>query len=84
MADDAPLLVLGECSIHVSLHEHEHVGAGFETWPQAVRNIIERELAAWRQRNPSREIVELKPSVAVRVCVVKFTHREIAPSEAAP
>lgn len=84
MAPDAPLLVPGECSIHVSLHEHELVGHSFESWPPAVQNIVERELTAWRHRNPDREIVGLEPSVSVRVCVVKFTHREILPSEAAP
>ncbi len=62
------------CSIHVPLYEHESGGDAFASWPQAVRNIHDRELAGWTARNPDLDIVETTHSIDVvrRVTVTEW------------
>lgn len=56
-------------------HEQEKLGANSREWPDAIRRMFERELAAWRQRNPGRAIVgPTRSFVIAGQCSVEFHH----------
>jgi len=42
--------------IVVALYEHEKAGTRFETWPAAVRVLVERELERWLAANETRAV----------------------------
>jgi hypothetical protein len=49
-------------------------GHRMETWPEAVRGLIERQLAEWQARHSDRVIRCVTSAVAERCCVVVIHH----------
>lgn len=68
--------------IQIGLFEHEEAGENSRAWPEPVRRLVERELAAWRKRNPQRTIVRTRSFAIEGQCTVELYH--VDPSELAP
>jgi hypothetical protein len=74
-------------SIHVSLFKGESLAdetrrEDFAGWPQAVQNLIVRELDRWARRNPDKDIIEQNYlfDPGNRVCVMEFHYAVRAPA----
>lgn len=66
-------------SIHVTLFKGESLTDEthqdeFAAWPQAVQNLMVRELDRWAKRNPDKDVIEQAYSFDAgnRVCVMEF------------
>lgn len=74
---NAAALDLRECDrleITVTLYEHESAGLRFETWPHAVKTQIEKHLAEWATRNPTRAQRAVTTCVGPGMCVLVLHH----------
>lgn len=74
-------------SIHVSLFKGESLvdetnQDAFAGWPQAVQNLMTREIDRWAQRNPDKDIIEQTYlfDAANRVCVMEFHYAAKVPA----
>jgi hypothetical protein len=72
--DQITTLDLAGCNItyvNVRLQEHEKPGGQrFEQWPLAVRVIMEKEVAAFIERNAGATVRAVTTGVGDRVCVL--------------
>lgn len=57
--------------INLSLQEHENPGGQrFEQWPDAVKRIMEKEVATFVERNVGATVKAVTTGVNERVCVL--------------
>lgn len=79
--DDIHALDLQGCNViysMVRLNEFERekpLGIRFDTWPETVRALHEREIAAWRERNPTAILKGMTQGVQDGVAVVALHWR---------
>lgn len=72
--------------IQVGVLEHEQPmiekAENSKYWPDPIRRLIERELAAWRERNPDRHVLRTRSFATPGQCNVELIH--VAKSELEP
>ncbi|MGY3392965.1 hypothetical protein ACVWW6_005556 [Bradyrhizobium sp. USDA 3311] len=62
--------------INVALQKHEKAGGQrFEQWPDAVRRIMEKEVALFIERNAGATVKAVTTGVNERVCVLAIHWR---------
>jgi len=62
--------------INIALQEHENAGGQrFEQWPDAVRRIMEKEVASFIGRNTGATVKAVTTGVNDRVCVLAIHWR---------
>lgn len=63
---------LKNCSLFqlsVGLTEYDRPGQRYDTWPEPVRAIVEKECKGWLERNPKAEAVAITTAVVPGACV---------------
>lgn len=72
---------LKDCSIFelsIGLTEYDKPGQRYDTWPETVRAIVERECKAWLERNPRAEVraitTAVEPGANSQGCCVFCVH----------
>ena len=63
-----------QLEIAVTLYEHERAGLRFETWPDAVRLLVERYLENWMAQHPERAARRVATGIEKRTCILIIHH----------
>jgi hypothetical protein len=55
--------------LSVGLTEYDKPGQRYDTWPDVVKAIVERECKTWLERNPTSVVLAITTAVVPGSCV---------------